>query len=515
MRLVCLLSASAFLFACSSEPDGILVELSPELISSIDGTLHVSGLVIDERTPVGGESVTIAVTYTDRNGESHDIAGAEVTSDARGAFEAVLEGFAWEGSGTVTATLTGGDVSAEATFAVLDRTPPVVEIVPPTTDLHVGQGLPIDVEVHVTDEIGASQVTIEAAGELERVRTSVVASGSTDATVTFRFDIPDGAIPGPTITLYALGTDLSGNQAAAEPITLIVDPAIAIATPSPLTGTLLTDGTGTFLENPHALARSPKDGQLYVADGSGGTCNNRCIRKVDPATGALDTAWIFVAGQGQITGLAFDATGDNLYFSNPQDFIGRLTYDTGNSRYATTSTSCASDVTNNRAQDPVHMVVDPTLGVLVADTNDSVLKAVDVACNTGTALDDASNGNLDNPWGVALGAAGEIFVSDEGRDEIRAVDRTSGDETVFEDANLDQPRGIEWMAGGTSQFADTLLVANNNDRTVISTSGPNTTRAAVYLRAQPVDVAIDGTTAYVLVEPVNNDPGRIFTVTGF
>lgn len=515
MRLACLLSASTLLLACTPEPDGILVELSPEVISSIDGSLHVRGLVIEERTPIDGEPVTITVAYTDRNGEAHEIAGAEVTSDARGAFDAVLEGFAWEGTGTVTAALAGADVSAEATFAVLDRTPPVVAILPPTTDLHVGQGLPLDVEVRVTDEIGASQVTIEAAGELERVRTSVVASGSTDATLTFRFDIPDNALPGPTITLYALATDLSGNQAAATPITLIVDPALAIATPQPLTGTLLTDGTGSFLESPRALARSPKDGQLYVADGSGGSCNNRCIRKVDPTTGALDPAWIFVATQGQITGVAFDATGDNLYFSNPQDVIGRLTYSAGTSQYGTTATSCASGVTNNRAQDPLHLVVDATLGVLVADANDGVLKSVAAACNPATASTDASDGNLDAPWGVALGAAGELFVSDEGRDEIVAIDRTSGAASVFEDANLDRPRGVAWLADGTSQFADTLLVANNGDRTVVSTSGPNTTRAAVYLHASPVDVEVAGTTAYVLVAPRNNDPGRIFVVTGF
>ena len=107
---------------------------------------------------------------------------------------------------------------------MLDRTPPTVSITPPPSDT-IRIGNDVTVEVHVTDEIGVSQVFFETSGDgFNRDRGTVVASGSTDATVSFDFQVRDSAAVGSTITLYALAADLSGNQAAAEPVTLTVVP---------------------------------------------------------------------------------------------------------------------------------------------------------------------------------------------------------------------------------------------------------------------------------------------------
>jgi DNA-binding beta-propeller fold protein YncE len=502
----------AALGACSDPvANGVIVELSPEVISSIDGTTTVEMLVIEDRTPLAGQAVRISVAYTDRNGVDHAIDGVEGETDSRGAFSAVLTGLAWEGTGTVTAEVIDvPDVSATATFAVLDRTPPVVEILPPTDDLHVGPGLPLEVEVRVQDEIGVAEVWFEAAGEVDRNRSTVIASGSTDATVPFRMDVPGDALAGPTITLYAMASDLSGNLAAAEPIVLTVDPAIAIATPPQLEGDLLVDGTDQFLVNPRSLAVSPMDGMIYVADNAGtAPCNGACIRQVDPADGSVASGAVFV-GQGDMEGVAFDASGDHLYYTDRQNRVGQLTWNTTTSRYE--NQAFCNVPANQDPVEPYHLVHDATLGGLIVDDESQSVRQ-QLAC-TGTDPTEFTAQNFDTPRGIALGAGGEIYVSDINDDAVYIVDRTDGSFDRFEDDNLDEPYGLEWLDGGASVYADTLMIANRGDRTVESSAG-NGTRPTAYLRNDPIDVAIDGGTMYVLTTPSAGDRGRIFSVTGF
>lgn len=509
--------------ACSDpSPNEVLIQLAPEVVSSIDGTIHVRAMAVGDRTPLADEAMALSVAYTDRNGTAHDIMGATGKTDARGAFEATLSGLDWEGTGTVTAAVVdgagapvmagGAPVQGEATFAVLDRTPPTVTILPPTTNNHVGPGLPLDVQIHVTDEIGISQVIFEADGELVTSRTSVIASGDTDSTVTFRVRIPDNALPGPTITLYALATDLSGNQAAADAVTLTVDPAVTIATPAGLTGSLLADGNDAFLADPRALAVGPRDGKIYVADGSNAApCNGTCIRVVDATTGAVDPTPL-VTGAGSIEGLAFDATGDNLYWADAPDRLQRLTWNPTTMRYEA-STVC-NVIANQNPRQPEHVIFDATLGIVFADRERQRVSRL-ASCNQTNPVALSTGGNLDFPWGMAADPAGRLFVSDFNRDQVSLVDRTTGAVTPFEDSRLPGPRGIEWLAGGTSPFGDSLMVASSDDRTVYSTKGGSTSRAAVYLSRAPMDVAVSGTTLYVVTTPAGGQRGHLFKVTGF
>ena len=220
------LTTLAVLAACAPDTNDVSVRLAPEVISSIDGTLSVTALVLADRQPAESETVDITVAYTDRNGTPRTIAPATGTTDAKGTFEATLTGLMWDGTGTVTAAVAGGPTGT-ATFAVLDRTPPKVTIIPPPAST-VRANNDITVEVKITDEIGVSQVDFEWAGQFGiqfgRERSSVVASGSTDATLKFDIAIPDFAQVGATLTLYALGADLSGNQGAAQPVTVTVVP---------------------------------------------------------------------------------------------------------------------------------------------------------------------------------------------------------------------------------------------------------------------------------------------------
>jgi hypothetical protein len=225
LSLACL-AILAPLGACATTND-VAIELAPDLISSIDGRLAVHVLALSDRDPVADDKIDVTVDYTDRNGTAHAIDPLTGKMDANGAFEGTFEGLKWDGTGTVTATVHGGDgeVAGTATFAVLDRTPPVITITPPSV-FRINQDT--TVTVHITDEIGISQVYFEAAfsgnggnGNGNRQRSTVVSSGLLDANLSFDLRAQDTQV-GATVTLYALGSDLSGNQAAAKPVSIVV-----------------------------------------------------------------------------------------------------------------------------------------------------------------------------------------------------------------------------------------------------------------------------------------------------
>jgi len=491
--------------ACSSTPNTVEVALSPSVISSLDGRTTVTALVAEDTTPIADHDVHITIDYVDRNGTPHALDPIDGTTNERGVFTATLEGLAWDGTGKVT--VDAGDAIGEATFGVLDRTPPKVTILSPTTDMRVGPGLPVDIQVHVTDEIGVGQVILDTTGDFGNGRRSTtLVSGTLDGTVTFRIDVPTNAAPGPNLKLFALATDLSGNSAVAMPLTLTIDPAIVIATPPGLTGTVLTNGSATALNNPHAIAASPKDGKLYVADVAAGACADHCIWQVDPANGTVATTPVFV-GLGVIEGVAFDATGDNLYYTDRQRRTGRLTWD--GTAYATPV--ICNNVAVDNPSDPFHLVFDTTLGLLAPDGQRREVVQV-ATCATTTTGTDFTGHNFDEPRGIALGAAGEIYVSDLAAEEIVRVDRTNGAVTAFE-SRINNPYGIEWLGASTTPFANSLMVASR-DRIIESTKGAGTT-AAAYLRNPPIDLAFIGGTMFVLTTPSQNDRGRIFKVTGF
>ena len=500
-------SLLALLAACA-DPNAVQVELSPTVISSLDGTTHVLAVVAADNTPLPDEPVRIEIQYTDRNGTPHPIDPIDAKTNDRGTVDATLTGLSWDGIGTVTVT-TGNQLSSSATFTVLDRTPPKIEILPPTTDKKVGPGLPIDVQVHVTDEIGVSEVYLDGTGGIDVQRRTVVTSGALDSTLTFRVAIPANAAAGPTIQLYALAADLSGNYASATAMTLTVDPAITIATPPGLTGTLLVDGTAQQLVNPRSIAFSARDSHLYVTDVAGtGACSPSCVWRVDPATGAIDATPVYV-GTGSLEGIELDATGDNMYLSDRQNKITHLAW--SGTAYGT-ATAC-NDQTQQRPQDPYHLVFDATLGVLAVDGNRKNVQRMATCASTTVSANLSAQDSFDTPRGIALGPAGEIYVSDNGSDRVSKVDRANGTLMPYT-GNLDQPYGMEWLAGGTSQFADSLMIASSGARIVTSAKGP-AQLAATYLRNSPIDLTLNAGTMYVITMPGFNNRGRIYKVAGF
>lgn len=488
--------------SCAGDPSAVEVELSPSVISSLDGTTSVTALIRDLDQPLADIVARATVSYVDRNGEPHEIEPVDGTSDDRGVFHADLSGLSFDGTGVVTVETTGG-ISGSASFSVLDRTPPTVVIDPPAAGA-VGPGLPLDVRVHATDEIGISQITFS--DELFGGRTTIVASGQLDATQTFRLQVPDRA----TIDLHALAVDLSGNIAVATTVTLPIDPGITIATPPDLVGSLVVTGSATQLVSPRALVMSTQDNHLYVADAAGsGVCDPSCIWRVDPVTGAIDATPV-VVGQGVIEGVAVDATSDNLFFSDRSNRVGRLTWN--GTAYVGPVAPCA-DPAQQSPQDPMHLVIDGALGILLADDNDNDVIRLATCTAGGTGTTFSVDANLDKPRGIALGALGEVYVSEGDRDRVVRVDRDTGATSVFQ-TGLAGAYGMEWLSGGTSAYADSLLVASTDGRTVESTRGLGNT-AVAFLRTGPVDLALDNGSLYILTAPANGSRGRIYKVTGF
>jgi hypothetical protein len=206
------------LAACTNNPNDVMVQLAPEVISSLDGTLQVHAIALADNEPQADKAMDVTIAYTDRNGMAHAITPASGKTDKAGAFDTTFQGLMWDGSGTVTATI--GSLTGTATFAVLDRTPPKVTITPPAA---VPRNTDVNISVHVTDEIGVSQVFFDTSrttnGNGNRDRATIT-TGAGDITVQFTINVPDA--PGTMITLYALGQDMSGNQAAAAPVTVTV-----------------------------------------------------------------------------------------------------------------------------------------------------------------------------------------------------------------------------------------------------------------------------------------------------
>lgn len=506
MRSLCPLLC--FVAACAGEPNAVLVDLSPTVISSLDGTTTVTALVASDSTPLADEAATATITYTDRNGTPHAIADVKGSTDERGVFTTTVTGLTWDGTGTVTVTTANG-VTGAATFTVLDRTAPTVEILPPTSDLRVGPGLPIEVRVRVQDEIGVSEVTVDDNGIVNNAtRSTVVASGSQDTTLAFQMGIPLGAQAGPTIKLYAIASDLSGNIGVAPPVTLTVDPSITIATPPGLTGALLADGTQNQLNDPRAIVFSSKDNHLYIADITGnGACAPTCVWRVDPGTGTIDSTPVFVGSQ-TIEGLALDATGTNLYLADNGNRIRMLTWN--GTAYAT-PVDCAA---SQDPQDPFHIVFDGT-NILAVDGQDKNVQSIAAATCSGTTTPTAvtPQDSFDAPRGIALGpAANELYVADNGDDRVSKVDATTGNRTTF--ANVDSPYGLEWLGtSAATDFANSLFIASMGQREIVSVRSTGS-RAASYLRNTPIDVTIAGGTLYILTTPSANNRGRVYKVSG-
>jgi sugar lactone lactonase YvrE len=377
----------------------------------------------------------------------------------------------------------------------------------------------VQLRLHLLDAHTPSVTTFAGNGIAQLYNPSCVAfdaSGNlywVDATTSRvrKLDMATGAVTtlagGGTVGIYADGVGL--NAAFNKPYGIAVDGAgnVYVAdtsnnrirkiapdgTVSTLAGSGMAayaDGTGTAasFNQPNGLAIDAA-GILYVAD----TYNHR-IRMVDTATGAVTTlagsgspAWTDGTGTGASfnypRGVAIDA-GGTLYVADTLNHrIRVITSGAVVSTLAGSGTPGNADGVGTGAtfNQPRGLAVDASGHVYVADTSNNRIRKI--TGSTVSTLAGSSGGFTDGiatvakftqPYGLAVDAAGDLYVADLGNHRLRTI--SSGNVVTFagngsnswadgnrlpyldgigKAASFNSPAGLAFDAAGTLYVADT------------------------------------------------------------
>jgi len=243
-------------------------------------------------------------------------------------------------------------------------------------------------------------------------------------------------------------------------------------------GTATYEGDGlpapsAGLANPGGLAFDAS-GNLYIADRG-----NLVVRRVDAASGVITT----VAGTGLSTG--------QVVGGNPPAPLG----DGGLATAATFSG--LGDLT-----------VDAAGAVIVADTGNDCVRKFTVGGTISTIAGQAGNGGfggdggsatapqaqLNNPSGVAVDSAGNVYIGDSANHRVRQVDTGGNIHTVVGDGT----GGNGGFGGDGGLAVDAQIGAlgglafDNAGRLLITCSGADRVRLVDVTSASPVIVTIAG-----------------------
>ncbi|HEX3969043.1 MAG TPA: Ig-like domain repeat protein [Edaphobacter sp.] len=301
--------------------------------------------------------------------------------------------------------------------------------------------------------------------------------------------------------------------------------------------------TSAALSAPSAVAVTP-NGAVYIAD----TANN-VVRRIDPITGVIDIA---AGGAATTCAAALDPLGNGCL--GPQAKLtapaGLASDPQGNLYIADTGNNVIRELTASgyiftiggpSFSAPTALQADGNGNIFVADTGHSTISEIVAA--TGTAIAVAGNGQngsagnggaatsaeLSNPTGLALDAAGDLYIADTGNHVIRLVNAAgtintvagtlgqSGSGTLPGSVNgllLNLPGGVAATASGKLYVLDS---ANNRaftiDRTSaavnLGTSSPNTSSPV-----QTIQQTDTGTVAALLPQPNFTGTGdtSLFTI---
>jgi sugar lactone lactonase YvrE len=275
----------------------------------------------------------------------------------------------------------------------------------------------------------------------------------------------------------------------------------------------LGSGTGTYSGDggpaTNASLYGPEDvvvdaaGNLYIADSR----NNR-IRKVDTngiiTTIAGNGTATFAGDGGQATnaslsrpsGLAFDVAG-NLFIADDDNSVvrkvgvnGIISTVAGTNGYAFSGDGGAA--TNSGLSGPYGVALDARGNLFIADDGNQRIRKVDTngiittvaGTNTYGFFGDggaATNAALWNPCGLAVDAAGNLFIADESNSRIRKLGTNGiittvagtnsigvlGDGGLAVNSNLNNPLGVALDAAGNIFIAD----AYNSRLRKVNTNG--------------------------------------------
>jgi hypothetical protein len=206
--------------------------------------------------------------------------------------------------------------------------------------------------------------------------------------------------------------------------------------------------TSAQLDGPSAVAVDAA-GDIFIAD-----TGNNVIREVNASTGIIST----IAGNGTAgytgdgyaatsaklnnpTGVAVDAVGDVFIADQDNDVIrkvdtsGDISTVAGNYDLGAGYTGDGGPATDAELQNPAGVAVDAAGDIFIADTGNNVVREVDhVTQDITTIAGDydagsgysgdgglASSAQLNGPLGVAVNSAGDLFIADAGNNVVREV----------------------------------------------------------------------------------------------
>jgi uncharacterized protein (TIGR03437 family) len=244
-------------------------------------------------------------------------------------------------------------------------------------------------------------------------------------------------------------------------------------------------------------------------------------------------------------GIALDSSG-NLYIADQINHRirkvgtdGTISTVAGNGTAGFTGDKAAA--TSAELNKPAGVAVDSSGNIYIADTSNDVIRKVaggtiapyagDYNLGTGGGGDHglAINAQLSTPIGLALDAAGNLYIADTGNDRIRVVTASNGYITTLSTlgVNLRAPRGVAVDAAGNVYIADTgngriCKVAPSGSTTVTTTvagtgvngfSGDGGPATAAQL-SSPAGVAVDAAGNLYITDTNNNRIRRVSAATG-
>ena len=453
----------AFLQALAACPEGSAI------FTTKLSDINTAGMAVAMSDDGTVQVVSIyGATYSGQSGcTSLTTSITSVTSDAQVVSSSTPGGFltSWAGSAN------GVPTNYHALAIAWDATPAVIPVAPT-----------------ITSQPASRTVTVGSS-----VNFTVVASG-TPATFTYQWQqLPEdsstwanltegGSYAGTataTLTVSSTAMAMSGDQfrcvvsngvspnatSNAAALTLVESTPLTVSTLAGLAGVSGgTDGTGSAARF-HGPADVAVDtaGNVYVAD-----TNNQTIRKVTPA-GAVTT----LAGGAGASG-STDGTGTAARFDSPLgvtvDGAGNVyVADTGNATIrkitsAGTVTTLAGQAgasgfvdgtgTAARFNGPSGLAVDAAGNLYVADTLNQSIRKITTAGAVSTI---SGTSGLEGPQGLALDSAGNLFVADPNSQTIRKVVLATGAMTVT--AGQAGSSGSDDGQAGQARFNDPSGVA--------------------------------------------------------
>lgn len=313
-----------------------------------------------------------------------------------------------------------------------------------------------------------------------------------------------------------------------------------------------TSTTGTVLYNPYDVAVDAQ-GNLYIAE-----LSDNVIGKVDVKTGAVtivagnqasgfsgDGGPAVKARLAQPESVAVDRAG-NIYIADSGNErvrrvdakTGRITTIAGRGRGGFSGDG--GPAVRALLSSPSSVAVDREGNVYIADQGNHRIRRVDMKTGIITTVagggarghlgdgGPATAAYLDGPSGVAVDAAGNIYIADHYGQRVRKVDRSgtittiagtgfpgfSGDLSDARDASLNYPTDVAVDARGDVYISDT----NNSRIRVINTSGIISTVAGLGAAGfsgdgtiatsaeldQPMGIAVDSNGDLYIADSSNN-----------